>query len=65
MPAKRPPAPRLITGGGKTIEEAADEAWGKAKKGGKKAGWYTIVSIQFYADNPINEYRVQIIGGHS
>jgi len=59
---KRPPAPKLYLGSGETIEEAAERAWDRAKRAGLKAGWYHIVSIEFYADNPIRDYRVQISG---
>ena len=50
-------------GRGDTIEQAIDRAWGQAKRSGKKAGWYHVVSIEFYADNPIRDYKVQIGGG--
>jgi hypothetical protein len=63
MPTKRPPAPKLYTGTAKTIEAAAELAWSRAKRSGQKAGWYHIVSIEFYADNPIRDYKVQIGGG--
>lgn len=60
MATKRPPPPKLYVGSGDTIEQAAERAWNGAKRSGKKPGWYRIVSIEFYADNPIRDYRVQI-----
>ena len=63
MATKRAPAPKLYVGSGDTIELATERAWNSAKRSGKKAGWYRIVSVEFYADNPIRDYRVQISGG--
>lgn len=64
MPMKRrPPGPTTFTANGDTVEQAAERAWDKAKKAGHKAGWYQIVSIYFYADNPIRDYKVVIGGG--
>lgn len=60
---KIPPSPRLFAGNGPTIEAAVDKAWSNAKRANKKAGWYQVVSIQFYADNPVRDYKVQIGGG--
>lgn len=63
MPKKIPPPPKLYMGRGETIEQAVDKAWGQAKRAGKRAGWYHVVSIEFYAENPIRDYKVQIGGG--
>jgi flavin-binding protein dodecin len=64
MPAKkRPLAPKTYSGTGDTVEEAAESAWKRASGAGNKAGWYRVISIEFYADNPIRDYKVTISGG--
>ena len=49
-------------GQGKTLDDAADDAWKKAKKDGKQPGWFEVKKIEVRTENPIGEYRVKIKG---
>jgi hypothetical protein len=49
-------------GHGRTLEEAASDAWEKAKGAGKAGGWFEIKKIEVRTENPIREYKVKIKG---
>ncbi len=49
-------------GQGDTLEAAANDAWEKAKRGGKEPGWYKVKTMWVRSENPIREYRVIITG---
>ena len=49
-------------GHGATLEDAAGDAWEKAKREGKAGGWFEIKKIEVRTEKPIREYKVKIKG---
>jgi flavin-binding protein dodecin len=56
------PEPDEFDGKGKTLHDAAADAWDNAKKNGKQPGVFEIKKIEVVTENPIREYRVKIKG---
>lgn len=50
-------------GHGETFHLATEDAWEKAKRGGKEPGWFKVKATYVRSENPIREYRVIITPG--
>jgi len=52
-----------FTGQGRVFEEAVEDAWKKAQIAGNAPGWFKVLQVSVFCENPVKEYLVKIEPG--